>query len=349
MNQNRKDIEKILGDAADKNKEFVFVAFLDEGDERWVKRIQDLRDSTKAPVAIAANKLATDFHVKADHLAVFRPRMGIEKNIKQLPLNGGTAASDIKTFFFIRNKNPIEKFDMERVRELIEAPPPIEYVTFLFDESASSLEQYEDVAKKLEESTSHMTIVPSEMEKEMLETIYTAFNIGEKDFPAYVMMRNREKYKRTGKLTPEQLLKWEQGVVAGKIKPSLNSEEPTDNDLKGNVWEIRGKTFEQLVIQNARNVLVYVYAPFSQNLEELEPIYSKIGDTYADDDTTVIAQMDGSKNEVEGLEITELPMLTYYPVGKKADPIQYPDKAFAMTHDNVVQWLKDPYKVADEL
>ncbi len=335
--QNLKDLEKIIADAAQEENTPVFVAFLDKGaDDKWIGKIQDLSDDSTVRMAIATTNLAVDMRLKARHLSVLRNG---NENMHQLPLTDETGAADVQKFLFIHSKDPLEKFDMDRASEYFASP--IKYMTFIFANSPSDLKQFEDVAKKLQDLASHMTVVPSEMDKEALQGLYDFFQINENDLLFAVMIDTTEmkKYKSTSNVTPEQLLKWESEVVSGAIKQLFISGEPTDDDLKGNVIEVRGKTFEPLVLENPQNVLLYIFAPWCSHCEQFTPTYLKIGDTFANDDGIVIAKMDGTENEIESLRVQQFPTLIYYPVGKKTDPIMFPEGS-EMSQDGIEEWVR---------
>ena len=59
--------------------------------------------------------------------------------------------------------------------------------------------------------------------------------------------------------------------------------------------------------------------------KNLAPIYEELGEAFADNDNVVIAKMDGTANEVDGLAVSGFPTLKYFaPNAKSAnDGIAY--------------------------
>jgi len=78
-----------------------------------------------------------------------------------------------------------------------------------------------------------------------------------------------------------------------------------------------GKNFEDVVMDETKDVLLEVYAPWCGHCKSLEPTYTKLAEAYAGSNDVVIAKMDGTENEVDGLSIKGFPTLKFYPKGKK--------------------------------
>lgn len=84
---------------------------------------------------------------------------------------------------------------------------------------------------------------------------------------------------------------------AGKLSPHLKSEEaPADNS--GNVKVLVGKTFESIVLDESKDVLVEFYAPWCGHCKSLAPIYEELGERFSGVNSVVIAKMDATANEV---------------------------------------------------
>ena len=82
---------------------------------------------------------------------------------------------------------------------------------------------------------------------------------------------------------------------------------PTAND--GPVALVVGDTFDALVNTSGVDVLLQIYAPWCGHCKKLEPEYLQLGARFADVESVVIAKMDGTRNEVPGLEYDGFPTL----------------------------------------
>merc|ERR1712176_558306 len=134
-----------------------------------------------------------------------------------------------------------------------------------------------------------------------------------------IMPADMKKFQYPGKvseLTVESVGTYVQDVIDGKVKPFLKSEKPVDNTGKP-VSVVVGENFEEIVKDTNKDVLVKYYAPWCGHCKKLAPVWDELGDAYADNANVVIAKMDGTENEIDGLSWRGFPTLKFYPAGKK--------------------------------
>lgn len=107
-----------------------------------------------------------------------------------------------------------------------------------------------------------------------------------------------------------------EAFLAGNLKPHFKSEKvPANND--GPVTVVVGDNFNDVVLDEKKDVLLEVYAPWCGHCKKLEPIYNELGDAYKNNKNIVIAKMDGTANEVDGLAPRGFPTIKFYPAGSK--------------------------------
>ena len=71
-----------------------------------------------------------------------------------------------------------------------------------------------------------------------------------------------KKYQFTGKFDTTDLTQFLNDFFSNNLKPALKSEEPLPEDLTGSVVVVKGKSFNDIVINNTKDVFVKFYAPW---------------------------------------------------------------------------------------
>jgi len=129
-------------------------------------------------------------------------------------------------------------------------------------------------------------------------------------------MKKFESPNKPADLTVENIGSFLDDVLAGNIKPHLKSEPvPEPND--GGVTVIVGSEFDKIVNDPTKDVLVKYYAPWCGHCKKLAPIWEELGEAYKDNKNLVIAKMDSTANEAEGVEVRGYPTLIFYPKDNK--------------------------------
>jgi protein disulfide isomerase len=127
------------------------------------------------------------------------------------------------------------------------------------------------------------------------------------------------------------------GVESGTITKHLMSEEiPEDNS--GPVFTIVGKNYEATVYDAEKDVLVEFYAPWCGHCKKLEPIYREIAKRLEGVRTMVVAKIDMTANDVEGVDVEGFPTIKFWRADKKDDPLDYDGDRDV---DSFITWLEE--------
>ncbi|KAJ7560077.1 hypothetical protein O6H91_04G112500 [Diphasiastrum complanatum] len=137
----------------------------------------------------------------------------------------------------------------------------------------------------------------------------------------FTAVENGNKYLLEGDLSVDSIKKFGEGSLSDTLKPFLKSDPiPKKND--GDVKIVVGNNFEDIVLDESKDVLLEIYAPWCGHCQALEPIYNKLGKRLRGIESLVIAKMDGTSNEHTRAKADGFPTLLFYPAGKKSfDPI----------------------------
>eukprot|EP00916_Digyalum_oweni_P017624 GHVL01028824.1.p1 GENE.GHVL01028824.1~~GHVL01028824.1.p1 ORF type:complete len:512 (+),score=81.59 GHVL01028824.1:61-1596(+) len=115
---------------------------------------------------------------------------------------------------------------------------------------------------------------------------------------------------------------WINGFLDDELTPFLKSE-PVPESQPGPVHVVVGTTFLKTVNDKTKDVLVEFYAPWCGHCRKLAPAYNEVGRKFKHDKRVIIAKMDASRNEIEGITIRGYPTIYFYPANRKKDPIEF--------------------------
>ncbi|XP_062572730.1 protein disulfide-isomerase A4-like, partial [Saccostrea cucullata] len=159
-------------------------------------------------------------------------------------------------------------------------------------------------------------------------------------------------YGPDGKKYPmEPMEEWEDDDVEefitkmkkGKLTPHLKSQPvPKRND--GPVKTVVAKSFDKIVKDKSKDVLIELYAPWCGHCKQLEPIYRDLATKVKKEKNLVIAKMDATANDVSELYKAEgFPTIYFAPSDNKDAPLKY---SGGRTVDDFMKYLKEHATVA---
>lgn len=129
---------------------------------------------------------------------------------------------------------------------------------------------------------------------------------------------------------------WVEDYLAGKLQPNVKSEPiPEKND--GPVKIVVGHTFDEIVMDDSKDVLVEFYAPWCGHCKSLAPKYDELGKMFAGSSDVVIAKVDATANDTP-IEIQGFPTIKLFPAGNKKNVIEYDGDRTAKA---MAAWLRE--------
>jgi len=155
------------------------------------------------------------------------------------------------------------------------------------------------------------------------------FGIKKNALPALVVVDmggegQMKKYPFGGSFNAEEVGSHVNAVLSGGLKPTLKSEASTPEDTLSDVVVLRGTTFNDIVLNNKKDVLVEFYAPWCGHCKKLAPTWDELGAHFRSNENVVIAKMDATANEIEvpGVNVKGFPTLYFFP-GDTKQPTKY--------------------------
>jgi protein disulfide-isomerase A1 len=147
-----------------------------------------------------------------------------------------------------------------------------------------------------------------------------------------------KKFKLEGEVTTAGLRELLEEFKAGAISPWLKSDEIPETQDEA-VWVVVGKSFEDVVLNQEKDVLLEFYAPWCGHCKQLAPKFEELAQKLAHVDTLVIAKMDATANEVNhpDVNVRGFPTIKFFPAG--SDRVL--DYEGAREVDDFVEWLQE--------
>ncbi|KAF2869154.1 protein disulfide-isomerase [Massariosphaeria phaeospora] len=168
-------------------------------------------------------------------------------------------------------------------------------------------------------------------------------NLKADKFPAFAIQKTEKNqkypYDQEAKITETDIGQFVDDFLAGKVEPSVKSE-PIPETQEGPVAVVVAKNYEEVVINNDKDVLVEFYAPWCGHCKALAPKYEELAGLYASEEFSklvTVAKVDATANDVPD-EIQGFPTIKLFAAGKKDSPIDYTG---SRTIEDLAQFIKD--------
>ena len=126
--------------------------------------------------------------------------------------------------------------------------------------------------------------------------------------------------------------------TSGKLKQQIKSQ-PIPKKQTGLVTVVVGKTFDEIVNNPSKDVLIEMYAPWCGHCKKLEPIYKELAKKYKNEKKLVIAKIDATANDVPDLfKVEGFPAIYFSTACDKSKPKKFEG---AQELNDFVHFLED--------
>ena len=168
-------------------------------------------------------------------------------------------------------------------------------------------------------------------------------NLKTDKFPSFAIQdiaKNQKfPFDQEAKITHDAIAKFVEDFDAGKIEPSIKSEDIPETQ-EGPVTVVVAKSYNDIVLDDTKDVLIEFYAPWCGHCKALAPKYEDLASQYGESefkDKVVIAKVDATLNDVPD-EIQGFPTIKLYPAGGKDSPVTYQG---SRTVEDLIEFIKE--------
>jgi protein disulfide-isomerase A1 len=168
-------------------------------------------------------------------------------------------------------------------------------------------------------------------------------NLKTDKFPAFAIQdtvkNTKFPFDQEKEITLDAISKFVDDFSSGKIEPSIKSEEIPEVQ-EGPVTVVVAKSYDDIVLDDTKDVLIEFYAPWCGHCKALAPKYDELASLYADSefkDKVVIAKVDATQNDVPD-EVQGFPTIKLYAAGAKDAPVTYKG---SRTVEDLITFVKE--------
>ena len=315
----------------------VLVAYVDEADkassEVFTKIAEKLRDNY--PFGSSADAaLAEAEGVKAPAIVLYK-----DFDEGKAVFSEKFEAEAIEKFAKTAATPLIGEIGPETYSDYMSAGIPLAYI---FAETPEERKEISDKLKSIAEA--HRGVVNfGTIDAKAFGAHAGNLNLKTDKFPAFAIQEVAKNQKfpfdQEKEITTEAIKAFVEDFVAGKIEPSIKSE-PIPEKQEGPVTVVVAKNYNDIVLDDAKDVLIEFYAPWCGHCKALAPKYEELGALYAKSefkDKVVIAKVDATANDVPD-EIQGFPTIKLYPAGAKNEPVTY---SGARTVEDLIKFIAE--------
>ncbi|KAK7744821.1 protein disulfide-isomerase precursor [Diatrype stigma] len=323
----------------------VVVAYIDASDkssnETFTKVAESLRDSVPFGASNDA-ALAEAEGVKAPAIVLYK-----QFDEGKTTFTEKFADDAIKEFVKVASTPLIGEVGPDTYSGYMSAGIPLAYI---FSETADERKELGETLKPLAEKYKGK-INFATIDAKSFGAHAGNLNLPTDKFPSFAIQETVKNQKfpfdSEKGLTLEAITSFVEDFAAGKVEPSVKSE-PIPETQEGAVTVVVGKSYEDIVLDDSKDVLIEFYAPWCGHCKALAPKYDTLASLYADSefkDKVVIAKVDATANDVPD-EIQGFPTIKLYPAGAKSEPVNY---SGSRTVEDLIKFVKENGKYKAEV
>lgn len=270
-----------------------------------------------------AHSSSADFKSKyeVDQKYAFVVFRDFDDGRKFLVSNELPTTANLKTFFETVRFPLVMDFDQKAAERIFGSEAPA-IIFFSDDAKDSNLEAFKDAAK---DRKGDILFAKSTVTGGLGARLCEFLGVTKEDTPTVRIIRFKngalDKFK-VSDLSKKAINKALDDFKADKLS-AYHKSAPVPEKNDESVKVIVGDTFEDLVLNKDKFVLLESYAPWCGHCKSLEPIYKELADKLKHVKNLTIAKMDATANEHPSLNVKGFPTINFFKPGSKSSPDTY--------------------------
>jgi len=249
---------------------------------------------------------------------------------ESLPVNEDLKAKAINDWIAVYSLPLVVPFSQDTQSAIFGSPVKTQLLCFV------EPKKHAEILSRLEAAAGTkrgaITFVSMDVTSEDNKGVLDYFGVTADEAPTIYLVVLKDqmlKYKFTGAkgdITTADLNDFLKQHESGSLKVHIKSEADSPDHLAQAVKVVTGNSFQSLVIDNTKDVLVEFYAPWCGHCKKLEPVYLKMAQELEAEGAAdlVIAKMDSTLNDPpESINVRGYPTIYLFPGNNKQAPILF--------------------------
>jgi len=236
------------------------------------------------------------------------------------------SASAIKDFYKKYQVPLVGHFESQSEKKFAKRPLVLVFYDVSFDAKVRSLTQFWR-EKVLRVAREYPDITFAVANEESFEEKMKEFGLHESGEDVNVGLYDDQERKFAlidEEFSEESLTEFIDTWKKGKLKPILKSQPVVPRAKPGKVQVVVGNSFDDIVMDESKEVFIEFYAPWCGHCKKLEPAYNKLAKAMKDEKDIVIAKIDATANDIPPFfKVEGFPTMYYALPGKKKEPIKF--------------------------
>lgn len=324
-----KQVEKFMGSNGD---EVVYLGVFDDENDPLYKLFLGANDELRDDYQFGhtfSKDVKAKFALKGESaIIVVHPEYMISNYEKKYQFYTDKAGSvkDIQSFYKKYQVPLVGHYTQEADKKFVKRPLVLVFYDVNFDAKVRSLTQYwrEKVLRVAKEFPDIQFAVANEESFEEKMKEFGLHESGEDINVGLYDTDNRRFAMVDEEFSEDSLTEFVESWKDGKLKPILKSQPAVPRAKPGKVQVVVGNSFDDIVMDESKEVLIEFYAPWCGHCKKLEPVYAKLAKAMKSEKNIVIAKLDATANDYPpAFKVEGFPTIYYAKPGSKREPIKF--------------------------